>query len=144
MTGYHNSRQGAVTSLTEYILITGILLMLLVPVMSVVDSIFMQGPADDLRYHSFIDIGNGMSVRIVDLYVIAPPHGAINTTISLPPDVAGDDYLVNATGEKGNQMIEVTGGNIRSEISIAGIGASKAVTGNTTGSGWNVITYNGG
>ncbi|MGA2934767.1 MAG: hypothetical protein ABSD81_06400 [Methanomicrobiales archaeon] len=131
-----------VTNLVEYISITGILLLLLVVVLFAVNSVFMQGPGDTLRYYSFTDIGNGMSVRIVDLYVIAPDNGNISTRFILPHDVAGQDYFVRANETGTAQTIVVERGDIHADINIAGIGATKGVTGNTTSSGWNLITYN--
>ena len=130
----------------EYISITGILLLLLVVVLFTVNSVFMQGPGDTLEYYSFTDIGNGMSVRIVDLYVIAPDSGTISTRFLLPSDVAGQDYFVRAspsvTGTGVDQMIVVERGDVNASVNIAGIGATKGVTGNTTSNGWNMITYN--
>jgi hypothetical protein len=131
-----------VTNLVEYISITGILLLLLVVVLFTVNSVFMQGPGDTLRYYAFTDIGNGMSVRIVDLYVIAPVHGTISTRFLLPRDVAAQDYFVRADLSGPDQVIAVERGDVSSRINIAGIGATKGVTGNTTSSGWNLITYN--
>ena len=131
-----------VTNLVEYISITGILLLLLVVVLFTVNSVFMQGPGDTLRYYAFTDIGNGMSVRIVDLYVIAPDHGTISTMFNLPHDVGGQDYFVRADLNGTDQVIVVERGDVNARINIAGIGATKGVTGNTTSSGWNLITYN--
>jgi hypothetical protein len=133
-----------VTNLVEYISITGILLLLLVVVLFTVNSVFMQGPGDTLRYYAFTDIGNGMSVRIVDLYVIAPNSGKISTRFILPRDVGGQEYFVRAkvtTDQGQNQTIIVERGDIYAEINIAGIGATKGVTGSTTSTGWNLITY---
>lgn len=130
-----------VTNLVEYISITGILLLLLVVVLFTVNSVFMQGPGDTLRYYAFTDIGNGMSVRIVDLYVIAPDSGTISTRFLLPHDVAGQDYFVRADATGVDQVIIVERGDVNAEINIAGIGATKGVTGNTTSTGWNLITY---
>ncbi|HVN66011.1 MAG TPA: hypothetical protein VMT31_05290 [Methanomicrobiales archaeon] len=143
-TARNPDRTAGVTNLVEYISITGILLLLLVVVLFTVNSVFMQGPADTLRFYAFTDIGNGMSVRIVDLYVIAPVHGTISTRFLLPRDVAGQDYFVraNVTAEGKDQTIIVERGDIHSEINIAGIGATKGVSGSTTSSGWNIITYN--
>ena len=63
-----------VTRLMEYIIITGVLLLLMVAMMFTVNTTLMEGPADKLRYHAFVDIGTGISTRIVDLYVIAPVY----------------------------------------------------------------------
>jgi len=58
--------------------------------------------------------------------------------------VAGQDYFVRAkiTPDGKDQTIIVERGDINAEINIAGIGATKGVTGNTTSSGWNIISYN--
>lgn len=136
------SQNEGVSSLLEYIFVSGTLLMLMVVLLFVVNAVFMEGPANTLSYHSFIDIGNGISARIVDLYIIAPPlNGTINTKFDIPDEVAGRDYFVEAINENENQSIEVRRGDIYSRISIAGIGASRGVVGNTTGRGWNQICY---
>ena len=126
----------------EYIIITGVLLLLMIVMMFSVNASLMEGPADKLRYHAFVDIGNGISTRIVDLYVISPANGTIETKFDIPDDVAGADYFVEASGKGSSQMILVHGGNVQSQVAIAGIGATRAVTGNTTGAGWNRIQYN--
>ncbi len=127
----------------EYLILSGMMLLLLVMVMFTVNAVFMKGPADTLQYHAFIDIGNGISTRIVDMYVIAPTNGTISTTFDIPDDVAGREYLVEADVDLhgADQRILVSAGDIRSSIAIAGIGATRGVTGNTTGAGWNVIEY---
>ncbi|MCC7554538.1 MAG: hypothetical protein KO254_00230 [Methanoculleus marisnigri] len=120
------------------------LLLLMVVMIFTVNAVFMEGPANNLRYHAFIDIGNGVSTRIVDLYVIAPGNGTIATKFDIPDDVAGADYFVNVgmTGpSRASQEIQVQGGGIQSKIAIAGIGATRGVIGNTTGAGWNMIQY---
>jgi len=125
----------------EYISVTSILLILLVAVMFMVNAVFMEGPANTLRFHAFTDIGNGISVRIVDIYVIAPDEGTMSSAFDIPDDVAGGDYYVEVEGTSTDQKILVESGNIQSRIDIAGIGATKGVTGRTTSKGWNVISY---
>lgn len=133
-----------VTRLMEYIIVSGMLLVLMVVMIFTINAVFMEGPADKLRYHAFVDIGNGISTRIVDLYVIAPGNGTIETKFDIPDDVAGRGYFVNVgmTGaSRASQAILVQDNNIQSRVAIAGIGATKGVTGNTTGAGWNRIQY---
>lgn len=136
-----------VTRLTEFVFVSGMLLVLMIVMMFTINAVLMEGPADKLRYHAFVDIGNGVSTRIVDLYVIAPDNGTITTMFDIPDDVAGKGYFVEAWMEgedrvnRVNQAILVRGGNIQSKVAIAGIGATRGVVGNTTGAGWNVIQY---
>ena len=134
--------EAAVTNLMEYISLTSILMILLVVMMFTVNAVFMEGPANTLRYHAFTDIGNGISVRIVDIYVTAPDTGDITSYFDIPDDVGGADYFVEVEGSEEAQKILVHRGDIQSRIAIAGIGASKGVTGNTTSRGWNMIQYN--
>ena len=59
-------------------------------------------------------------------------------------DVAGRGYFVDVVMTGASQAIQVQGGNIQSTVAIAGIGATKGVSGNTTGAGWNMIQYDSG
>jgi hypothetical protein len=133
--------ESGVANLVEYVTITGILLVLLIATIFATNAIFMQGPADRLAYHSFVDVGNGISTRIVDIYVIAPDNGTITTDFDIPDDVTGQDYFVEMDGTSDAQKVVVSRGDIRSTISIAGIGSTMGVTGNTTGGGINRLTY---
>lgn len=130
-----------VTTLLEYMSISGVLLLLMVVLMFLVNAVFMEGPARTLQYHAFTDIGNGISTRVVDIYIIAPYNGTINSRFDIPDDVAGQDYFVEALNEGSEQVIEVRRGDISSRIAIAGIGASRGVIGSTTSKGWNRILY---
>ncbi|WP_298667420.1 hypothetical protein [uncultured Methanofollis sp.] len=133
--------ESGVTNLVEYVTITGILMVLLIVTIFATNAIFMQGPSDKLAYHSFVDVGNGISTRIVDIYVIAPDTGTITTDFDIPDDVAGQDYFVEMKEDLGDQKVVVSRDGITSTISIAGIGATMGVTGSTTGSGINRLTY---
>ena len=131
-----------VSTMTEYLTITSVLVAMFVVMMFVVNATLIEGPADTLKYHSYVDIGNGVSVRMVDLYAIAPGDGTIRTHFDLPDEVAGDEYEVVLKGSGGNQYIRVTDGSVLAEVALSGIGATRGVTGRTTGSGYNLITYN--
>lgn len=133
--------ESGVANLVEYLTITGILMVLLIVTIFATNAIFMEGPADRLAYHSFVDVGNGISTRIVDIYVIAPDNGTITTNFDIPDDVASQDYFVEMKENGGDQKVVVSRGGVRSTISIAGIGATMGVTGSTTGSGINRLTY---
>ncbi len=134
--------EAGVTNLMEYISITSILLLLLIYMLIFVMPVFTERPANTLRFYAFTDIGNGISVRIVDIYVIAPETGTMRSDFNIPDDVAGGDYDVEVEGLAQSQKILVKRGDIQSRIDISGIGASKGVTGRTTSRGSNIIQYN--
>jgi hypothetical protein len=135
-----------VANLIEYVMISGILMFLMVVMMLLVNTNIMQGPADQVSSAAFTDIGNGISARIVDVYVTAPYNGTISTFIDLPDDVAGKDYFVEI-GQgitPTNQDVTVSRDYIYSKVSLAGIGATRGVMGNTTGRGMKKISYDSG
>jgi len=139
---YRNLDDDGVSTMTEYLTITAVLVTMFVIMMVVVNAGLIEGPADTLKYHSYVDIGNGVSVRMVDLYAIAPGDGTIRTRFDLPDEVAGDEYEVWLDGTEESQYIKITDGDVAAEVAISGIGATRGVTGRTTGGGYNLITYN--
>jgi len=129
----------------EYIIISGILMCLFVVMLLMVNTHFMEGPANTIAYSAFTDIGNGVSTRIVDTYAIAPAIGNVSSQFDIPDEVAGQDYFVEIGNTAGNdataQTVTVWRGSMRSNIAIAGIGSTLRAGGNTTGSGLNRISY---
>ncbi|NYT06141.1 MAG: hypothetical protein GKC04_07215 [Methanomicrobiales archaeon] len=137
------SDEEALSGLLEYISVTGVLMVMMIIIMFTVNTTLIENPSGSLKYNAFIDIGNGVSARIVDLYIVAPVNGTISTKFDLPDDVAGKNYIVQLEpGRLGvDQRIQVTDGKVTSTIALAGIGANRPVTGQTSGSGLNRITY---
>lgn len=138
-----------VSTIVEYIAISSIVIMVMVLLMVTMNTAFMEQPRDVVSYHSFVDIGNGVSTRIVDLYVISPyieSTGTIRTKFALPDLVAMSPYNIEINppvgGVPGTETIAVYRGAIRTVSSLAGIGATLGVGGNTSGGGQTVICYN--
>ncbi|PKL57678.1 MAG: hypothetical protein CVV34_06275 [Methanomicrobiales archaeon HGW-Methanomicrobiales-5] len=130
----------------EYIMVSGVLMALLVVMLLLVNSTFMETPVNRLSYVAFTDIGNGISTRIVDVYALAPSDGSISTVFDIPDDVADKDYFVQI-GQGYNpadQDVQISRGLTEIHVSLAGIGASRGVVGNTTGRGLNRISYDSG
>jgi hypothetical protein len=134
--------ESGVSTIVEYIIITAILMIALVILMLSMNAVFMEQPRDAVSYHAFVDIGNGVSTRIVDLFVVAPK---ISAKSKLPAQAGLSEYNVEITpplaSVPGSEKIIVSRGLVKSTSSIAGIGATLGVGGNTTGGGVNVICY---
>jgi hypothetical protein len=135
----------ALANMLEYLMVSGVLMILLVILLLLVNTYLMEGPTNRLIYTEFTDIGNGVSTRMVDVYAIAPDEGRIFTKFDIPDDIVGRGYFVklgagtvNSTG----QFVLVYRGNLQSNTTIAGIAASKSASGSTTGMGLNTICYN--
>jgi hypothetical protein len=138
--------ESGAANLIEYIMVSGVLMALLVVMLLLVNSTFMETPASRLRYIAFTDIGNAISTRIVDVYALAPSDGAISTGFDIPDDVGDKDYFV-LIGQGANpidQEVQISRDLVEIHVSLAGIGASRGVVGNTTGKGMNKISYDSG
>jgi hypothetical protein len=133
-----------VSNLIEYVMISGILMFLMVVMLLMVNSTIMEGPVNQVSLAAFTDIGNGVSTRIVDVYITAPYNGTISTAFDLPDDIADKAYFVEIGQTGTSQDVTVSRGSTYSKISLAGIGATRGVTGNTTGTGINRIIYDSG
>jgi hypothetical protein len=83
---------------------------------------------------------------MVDVYSVAPANGTVTTKFDIPNEILNRDYSVEIVPgvHPADQDVIVYRGDLRSRISLAGIGATLKGTaaGNTTGSGLNTIRYN--
>jgi hypothetical protein len=134
-------QESAVSDLIEYFLISGMLMLLIIITILTITPVAIYQPTDQLSEYAFIDIGNGVSTRIVDLYVIAPEDGNITTKFDIPDDVVGREYGVLIESGATGDLVSVSYSTIRREIPLAGIGETLGVEGNTTGHGLNEILY---
>lgn len=137
-------REEAVSNMIEYIIISGILMLLMIITTLALTSVVIDRPVDQLSEYAFIDIGNGISTRIVDLYVIAPVvpnQGNVTTQFDIPDDVVGREYFVTVqSGPTGDQIV-VYREDIERKVSLAGIGTTLGVAGSTSGHGMNIIQF---
>ena len=148
-TGYHRkepNNESAVANMIEYLMISGVIMVLLIVMLLLVNTNIMEDPANRLIYVAFTDIGNGVSTRMVDLYAIAPANGTITTKFDIPDEIVGKGYDVTLGSDtsSANQDITVSRGYLKAHIAIAGIATTRGVGGNTTGAGMNIISYNSG
>lgn len=139
-----NEREEAVSNMIEYIIISGMLMLLMIITTLALTSVVIDRPIDQLSEYAFIDIGNGISTRIVDLYVIAPVvpnQGNVTTQFDIPDDVVGREYFVTVqSGPTGDQIV-VYREDIQRKVSLAGIGTTLGVAGSTSGHGMNIIQF---
>jgi hypothetical protein len=143
---YKPDNEPGIANMIEYLLISGVIMGLLVVLLLLVNTNIMEDPANRLVYVAFTDIGNGVSTRMVDVYAIAPNEGNMTTHFDIPDEIVGRSYFVEV-GPGTNpvdQDILVSRGSVYARISLAGIGASRGVAGNTTGAGINRISYDSG
>jgi hypothetical protein len=133
--------ENGVSTLIEYMIISSIMVLLIIITVLTATPVIIEKPADQFSEYAFIDIGNGVSTRIVDLYVIAPIEGNISSKFDIPDDIVGREYFVEISADDTGDQINVYRGAINRKISLAGIGLTLRAKGATTGHGLNVIEY---
>ena len=95
------SGNDGVSSLIEYITISGIMMIVLIITMLSVPNVMILQPSATLNYYSFADIANGVSTRIVDVYAIPSDTYTTISIVSkydIPDTVAGKGYTVDIEG----------------------------------------------
>jgi hypothetical protein len=133
----------------EYLMVSAVIMALFIVILLLVNTNIMEDPANRLVYVAFTDIGNGVATRMIDVYAISPKDGTVFTRFDIPDDIAGKDYFVDV-GTRQNkinlalndQYIRVSRGFLTTDIALSGIGATRNVSGSTTGRGMNTICYN--
>jgi hypothetical protein len=133
----------------EYLMVSAVIMALFIVILLLVNTNIMEDPANRLVYVAFTDIGNGVATRMIDVYAISPKDGTVFTRFDIPDDIAGKDYFVEV-GTRQNkvnlalndQYIRVSRGFLTTDIALSGIGATRNVSGSTTGRGMNTICYN--
>jgi hypothetical protein len=145
--------QGAVP-LVEYIITFTIASILFTIVLVMANSMFIEGPQRTVSQVQFTDIGNDITAKIMDTYLIAPSPGSnvsafeINTMFDMPLTVAGNSYMVNFTGgstlNTDDREIYVYSdtNSVRVNLTLNGIHSTIPVDGNTSSaSGTHWIYY---
>lgn len=122
----------AVSTTIGYILIVSIGITFFSILMLSLNSIFYDTPKAIVTESVYNDIGNEISTKMVDIYIIAPINGSIDTKFDIPIKVANERYKIEMIGSSGDQEIIVSSidSNNRVVVSINGIGHSVvSVTG---------------
>jgi hypothetical protein len=59
------------------------------------NGLFMNQPKYVVATNQFADIGNDVTTKIIDTYLISPDNGSVQTSFEMPNTVAGYTYEVN-------------------------------------------------
>ena len=138
-------REEAVSNAVEYVIVTGVMLILLVFTVILANYIFIEGPSDTLKHNSYLDTGERLSARIVDMHMLAPESGRIVTGVDVPREIAGKGYDIRvspAIDDSGTgQYLAVGDGQPAYALYVRGIETAPALKGNFTGDGEYTLEY---
>ncbi|HTY91830.1 MAG TPA: hypothetical protein VMC84_11690 [Methanocella sp.] len=143
-----------VTSIVEYIVTFIIASILFSIVLLMANSMFIDGPQRTVSKVQFTDIGNDLTAKVVDTYLIAPEPGEysttfdVSTTFDMPLTVASNSYMADiGSGNNPNQddrEIDVysPSNGVSINMTLNGISSTIPVNGSTSSlSGTHRIYY---
>ena len=121
----------AVSSTLAYILFSSIFLVFFILILINSNSVLIEGPSNTVVKEQYRDIGNLISTTITDMYFIVPENGYIETHYTIPAEIGGETYMINAESANIDEIIEVRSMESDKIISVTlnGIAGSMSING---------------
>ena len=132
----------------EYILTFMIASVIFSIMLMMSSDLFIHGPEQTVSKVRFTDVGNDLSAKIIDTYMIAPVYpdvGNISTSFDMPTTVAGNSYFVDVAPSGQDKVIKVysTSNGVKVNVVLNGVNSTIPVNGSTSSSTLiHVIQYN--
>jgi hypothetical protein len=127
-----------VSAVVEYIL-TFIIASFIFSIMLLISySMFIQGPQKSVETLRYTDVGNDMTAKIIDTYLIAPRNGSLYTSFSMPSTIAGNGYSVSVITSKNGWDKEIyvksPSGDVNMSVTLDGVNQTIPISGKTSSS----------
>ncbi len=121
----------ALSSTMAYILFSSIFLFFFVIILINSNNTLIKGTGNIVVKEQYRDIGNMISTTITDMYFIVPENGYIETNYSIPAEIGGETYIINADSASTDEIIEVRSTESDKIISVTlnGIAGSISING---------------
>ena len=132
----------ASSTVLGYIFIGSVAITFFAILMLSLNFLFTDTSRDIVTESVYNDLGNEISTKMVDIYIIAPINGSIDTKLYIPQKIANERYKIAMNRTSGDQEIIVSSldSDNRVIVSINGIGHSVA---NVTGEIYSGTTEHG-
>lgn len=143
----HHMRKddSGVSAVVEYIL-TFLIASIIFSIMLLVSySMFIEGPQKSVETLRYTDVGNDMTAKIIDTYLIAPQEGYLSTTFDMPSSIAGKSYSVsvqtsrNGRGLDKEILVSSDSGDVTMKVTLDGVNSTIPISGKTSS---NNMTHN--
>ncbi|HMK46671.1 MAG TPA: hypothetical protein VK436_08600 [Methanocella sp.] len=125
-----------VTAIIEYTMTFIFAFIIFTMTMAMFDGMFISGPTDAVSRIQFTDVGNDVSAKILDTYLIAPEMGHVSTLFEIPDTVAGKDYMLDVRSSQNGQDKEVVVygdyTTVNTTVTINGVNSTIPINGNTS------------
>lgn len=125
-----------VSTALENILVFMIAFILFGILMFITADFFINMPAKETSRLQFTDIGNDITAKLVDTYLVTPENGVISTTFNMPMSVGGKDYISDIRSTRNGQDKEVVVyspyNGVSISVTINGVNSTIPVNGTTS------------
>jgi hypothetical protein len=133
------------STLTGYVVISSVAIIFFGIIAITTVGSFIERPSQIVMREGYSDVGNDISTKIVDIYIIAPENGQLDTRLRIPASVARQEYEVDAEAANQNQMVKVSALHTNTEVTVTinGIAHTVGVNGSTlSGNPEHWLRYN--
>jgi hypothetical protein len=125
-----------VTAMLEYIITFVMAFIIFTMLLSMFDGMFIQGPERTVSAIQFADVGNDVTAKILDTYLIAPATGNVTTVFEMPQTAAGKDYTLeirtSANGWDKEIIVESPYTQMNVSVTLNGVNSTIPIVGNTS------------
>jgi hypothetical protein len=128
----------------EYVLTFMIASVLFSILLMMANGLFIQGPETTVSEVQYTDIGNDLTAKIIDTYLVAPvspDQGNVSTEFDMPDTVAGNTYIVNVEPSTNSWdpwdkdvVVDSNSNDVSITVTLNGVNSTIPVTGNTSSS----------
>lgn len=84
-------------------------------------------PKDDVRTNQYIDVGNDVSTKIIDTYLVAPDNGDLRINFNIPRTIVGDSYSISVQKNLYDREVRVTSGDGQKSVYMVLNGANSTI-----------------
>lgn len=120
----------------EYILTFVSAFIIFTVLLSMFNGMFIQNPQRTVATAQFADVGNDVTAKILDTYLIAPKTGNISTTFGVPERIAGSEYTVDirlsANGWDREVILCSPTLNMNMSVTLNGVNSTIPISGSTS------------
>ena len=124
------------TAVLEYVITFTCAFVLFTYLLAMFSSMFIDGPQRTVSQVQFTDVGNDITAKILDTYLVAPATGNISTVFSMPAAAAGKDYQLDirksANGWDKEIVVYSPYMDIDTMVTLNGVNATIPIIGNTS------------
>jgi hypothetical protein len=131
-----NYDDSGVTAMLEYIITFVFAFIIFTAMLSMFDSMFIKGPERTVSTVQFADVGNDVTAKILDTYLIAPSSGNVSTVFDMPQTAAGKDYMLDirtsANGWDKEIVVYSTYTDLNLSVTLNGVNSTIPIVGSTS------------